>query len=292
MLDRARRGDRGALELLLTSHYDRVHALCRRMLGNDADALDATQEALLAVVRAIGRFDGRSSFGTWIYRIAANACIDEMRRRRRRPVVGLPLDGRDDVVSGARGTARARRSGTSLWVETEESAGSSSVPGRAAAHEAGPEARASVARASVARASVAGPVSLASQTCDPAETAVARIDVDAALARLTTESRTAIVLRDFCDLPYEEIAEVLGIPIGTVRSRIARARATLADLLSSGWELGPQRSERTPRFDRNQDGSSDVQLGDDDTDRTTVEVRSRRAAPPRARFPVNRETQP
>ena len=287
MLDRARRGDRGALELLLTSHYDRVHALCRRMLGNDADALDATQEALLAVVRAIGRFDGRSSFGTWIYRIAANACIDEMRRRRRRPVVGLPLDGHDHVVGGPRGLARARRSETSLWVETEAPAGSSGVSGRAVAHEASSEAR-----ASVARASVAGPVSLASQTCDPAETAAARIDVDAALARLTTESRTAIVLRDFYDLPYKEIAEVLGIPIGTVRSRIARARATLADLLSSGWELGPQRSELTLGSDRNQDGSSDVQLGDDDANGTTVDVRSRRAAPPRARFPVNRESQP
>lgn len=282
MLDRARRGDRGALELLLTSHYDRVHALCRRMLGNDADALDATQEALLAVVRAIGRFDGRSSFGTWIYRIAANACIDEMRRRRRRPVVGLPLDGHDDVVGGPLGSAWARRAERSLWVETEASAGSSGLSGRAVAHEAGP----------VARASVAGPVSLASQTCDPAETAAARIDVDAALARLTTESRTAIVLRDFCDLPYEEIAEVLGIPIGTVRSRIARARATLADLLSSGWELGPERSERTLGSDRNQDGSSDVQLGDDDANGTTVEVRSRRAAPPRARFRVKRESQP
>ena len=99
-------GDRDALETLVTAHYDRVHALCRRMLGNDADALDATQDALVAAIRALGRFDGRSSFGTWIYRIATNVCIDEIRRRRRRPVTGLAADVADvadEISFGAPG---------------------------------------------------------------------------------------------------------------------------------------------------------------------------------------------
>ena len=48
------------------------------MAGNDADALDATQEALMAVVRGLRRFDGRSSFVTWSYRVATNACLDEL----------------------------------------------------------------------------------------------------------------------------------------------------------------------------------------------------------------------
>ena len=62
-----------------------MFAVCRRITGNDADAADATQEALLAVVRGLPRFDGRSRFSTWVYRIATNAALDELRRRQRRP---------------------------------------------------------------------------------------------------------------------------------------------------------------------------------------------------------------
>ena len=60
-----------------------------------------------------------------------------------------------------------------------------------------------------------------------------RIEVDAALARLPYEFRVAVVLRDLCDLDYAEIARVLDIPPGTVRSRIARGRGQLADLLGN-----------------------------------------------------------
>jgi RNA polymerase sigma-70 factor (ECF subfamily) len=86
----AQSGDRAALDALLRRHHDRIHALCRRITGNDADALDATQESLIAIVRGLHRFDGRASFGTWSYRVATNACLDELRRRRRRPDPGLP----------------------------------------------------------------------------------------------------------------------------------------------------------------------------------------------------------
>jgi RNA polymerase sigma-70 factor, ECF subfamily len=70
---------------LLRAHHDRIYAVCRRVAGNDADAADATQEALLAIVRGLARFDGRAAFTTWSYRVATNACLDELRRRRRRP---------------------------------------------------------------------------------------------------------------------------------------------------------------------------------------------------------------
>jgi RNA polymerase sigma-70 factor (ECF subfamily) len=162
---RAQAGDRGALDDLLRRHHDRVHALCRRITGNDADALDATQEALIAIVRGLGRFDGRAAFGTWAYRIATNACLDELRRRRRRPEPGLPdLDRRD---AGDDGPGLER-------------------------------------------------------------TVTDRVTVDAALAALPPDFRAAVVLRDVCRLDYGEIAEVLDIPPGTVRSRIARGRAVLA----------------------------------------------------------------
>jgi RNA polymerase sigma-70 factor (ECF subfamily) len=60
-----------------------------------------------------------------------------------------------------------------------------------------------------------------------------RIDVDAALAQLPDDFRAAVVLRDLCDLEYAEIADILGVPPGTVRSRIARGRGQLADLMGN-----------------------------------------------------------
>ena len=178
----------------MTAHYDRVHALCRRMLGNDADALDATQDALVAAIRGLSRFDGRSSFGTWLYRVATNTCLDELRRRRRRPVTGIAYDVAEvaDELSS-------------------EVPGPFAVPAR---RGAGPD-----------RSGRAG------GSRDPADVVAARLDVDAALALLPIEFRTAVVLRDVCDLPYDEIAAVLDVPVGTVRSRIARARSALAAAL-------------------------------------------------------------
>ncbi len=85
----AGRGDRDALDALLARHLDRVHAVCRRICGPD-DALDATQNALIGISRAIDRFDGRAAFTTWIHRIATNAALDELRRRSRRAVPVAP----------------------------------------------------------------------------------------------------------------------------------------------------------------------------------------------------------
>jgi RNA polymerase sigma-70 factor (ECF subfamily) len=170
----ANAGDRSALEILLARHLDRVHAICRRVTGHPEDALDATQEALIAVTRGLHRYDGRALFTTWLYRVATNAALDELRRRKRRPD---PAELSDDRPPG---------SGT------------------------------------VGGAAATGPVE---------SVVAARLDVDAALARLSPEFRAAVVLRDLCDLDYAEIADVLDVPIGTVRSRIARGRAAIAEQL-------------------------------------------------------------
>jgi RNA polymerase sigma-70 factor (ECF subfamily) len=165
-------GDRAALELLLARHFDRVHAICRRVTGHPEDALDATQEALIALTRGLHRYDGRALFTTWLYRVATNAALDELRRRKRRPE---PAE-----------------------LDEERSPAGAGGPGRSASVESA---------------------------------VTARLDVDAALAGLGPEFRAAVVLRDLCDLDYSEIAEILDIPIGTVRSRIARGRAAIADQL-------------------------------------------------------------
>jgi RNA polymerase sigma-70 factor (ECF subfamily) len=204
VLDAARAGDRDALEILVTTHYDRVHALCRRMLGNDADALDATQDTLVAALRALSRFDGRSSFGTWIYRIATNTCLDEIRRRRRRPVVGIATD----IGAGSAGESGVR------------------------------DLRSTTAHAGTG------------DSRDPGDVVTARVDIDAALASIPIEFRTAVVLRDVCDLPYDEIAEILGVPVGTVRSRIARARSALAATWHTEIAELPQPAEQAERAER------------------------------------------
>jgi RNA polymerase sigma-70 factor (ECF subfamily) len=166
----ARAGDRSALDTLLRRHYDRIWALCRRLAGNTADAQDATQEALIAIARGLASFDGRAAFTTWSYRVATNACLDELRRRSRRP---LPWAG-DEM-----------------------------------------------------------PESPMADPAPPPDHVADRLDVDAALARLPEEFRVAVVLRDLCDMEYADIAGMLDLPPGTVRSRIARGRAQLARFLGN-----------------------------------------------------------
>lgn len=169
----AQAGDRAALDALLRRHYDHIYAVCRRITGQDADAADAAQEALLAIVRGLPRFDGRAKFSTWAHRIAHNACIDELRRRGRRPDPGLP-----DLET------RPRTDGPALD-----------------------------------------------------ESVADRLRTDEALQALPEDFRAAVVLRDQLGMDYAEIAEVLGIPPGTVRSRIARGRAALARSLGNQTAL-------------------------------------------------------
>lgn len=101
-------------------HQDRIYAICRRLAGNDADALDATQEALIAVVKGLPRFDGRAQFTTWSYRVATNACLDELRRRGRRPAPGLPEyeHGDDQVVGRSFAPDPAETVGSRLAIDT------------------------------------------------------------------------------------------------------------------------------------------------------------------------------
>lgn len=87
LLDAHLSGDHDAFGELVRRHQDRVYSLTYRMMGNEADALDATQDAFVNAYRRAGSFSKQSSFGTWMYRVAINTCLDSLRARNRLPLV-------------------------------------------------------------------------------------------------------------------------------------------------------------------------------------------------------------
>ncbi|HXG41197.1 MAG TPA: sigma-70 family RNA polymerase sigma factor [Dehalococcoidia bacterium] len=95
LLLRACSGDLDAFNAIVERYQALVYNVCLRMLGESAAAEDATQDTFIAAYRGLGRFRG-GSFRAWLLRIAANACYDELRRRRRRP---LPLEAAASVAA-------------------------------------------------------------------------------------------------------------------------------------------------------------------------------------------------
>ncbi len=99
-IGKARAGDMAAFQSLVEQHSRDVFRLAFRITRNEMDAEDAVQETFLKAYQKLGGFDGRSSFGTWLYRITANTSIDVLRRRRRE-------EGRSDSLDDE--TASSRR---------------------------------------------------------------------------------------------------------------------------------------------------------------------------------------
>ncbi len=158
-------------EEVARDHGRFLYNVAFRLAGNDSDAQDLVQEALLRIRKGLERYQPGSLQG-WLARIVTNVFLDEVRRRKRRPADALP----DDPD----------------WV----------VPPAPAADEV--------------------PTGFSEE-------------VQAALNSLPEDFRTAVVLCDVADLPYEDIAASLDVPVGTVRSRIHRGRRLLrAALVSTG----------------------------------------------------------
>lgn len=173
LVERHRLGDPSAFDEIFDRYHRMVFNLALRLAGDPERAADLSQEIFLRIYRHVGRFKGRSSLKTWIYRVSINCCRSRLARRRL--PIQIPSDPSVDLLDRVRDTS------------------------------AGPERRA-IARDRVRQ-------------------------LAAALQELPRPYREAVVLRDVEELTYVEIARVLDVRLGTVRSRIARGRERLRQKL-------------------------------------------------------------
>lgn len=110
----AARGDRAAFERLVERHYDLIHRLGWRLLGNGTDAEDLAQDVCVTLARRIQSFDGRAKFTTWLYQVTLNAARDRMRRDKTR---ARATEGFAEV-DGLRRGADAARAAEAEWLRT------------------------------------------------------------------------------------------------------------------------------------------------------------------------------
>ena len=180
VVERARRGDHAAFRVLVERYEGRAYRLALRVLRDEEQARDAVQDAFLKVYGSLDRFEGRSRFYTWLYRIVMNQCLD----RKRRDKSDREVEWKDDVAS-------------------DVAEGASSLAGGLG--PGGPEDQ-------------VGRLELRKLVAD-------------AIDALPEDARRTIQLREIDGLSYKEIAEALGIPKGTVMSRLHYARRRLQELL-------------------------------------------------------------
>ena len=178
LVDRARRGDTAAFEMLVIKYQRRIERLISRMLRDSDLVQDVAQETFIRAYRAMPQFRGDSAFYTWLYRIAINTAKKALVDLKRDPLVS-----ESSLARGEDGDETSR-------VENELSDGET------------PEAL--MASKEIAAA------------------------VNSAIEALSEDLRQAITLREIEGLSYEEISDVMNCPIGTVRSRIFRAREAIA----------------------------------------------------------------
>ena len=201
LLARAQGGDEraraAAFEELFVRLRAPVLALCGGLCGNRADAEDALQETFLAVHGGLQAFRGESAVSTWVYRIALRVSL-RVKSRRAREHGGSDDRGASNVAQdGSIGGVHPRGGGRTGPASPTSTAGSHGIEGALQARSEGRR-------------------------------------VLAAMARLPAEQRAVLALFAVEDLKHREIAEVLGVPEGTVWSRLHLARKKLAAELEGG----------------------------------------------------------
>lgn len=169
---RTQRQDLDAFAKIVDAYHSRVLGFIRRMVRNEEEARDLTQDVFIRAFQAIQKFDGRSSLRTWLFRIAYNLCIDRARRNDRMPSTSSIDNVADD--DEAWDFADHRWNPEELVVNQE-----------------------------------LGTV------------------VEEALESMSDKLRMVLLLHDKEDMAYEEISSIVGIPVGTVKSRLFLARAHL-----------------------------------------------------------------
>ncbi len=185
LIQSIQRGDRLAFNQLVLKYRNRVMGVATRMLGDRGEAEDLAQDVFVKVYRALPDFQGASLFSTWLYRITANSCLNQ--RRRRRPETQIS-DGADD-----------------------------------------PE------------------LTLSDPSSDPhylLEQKELKIVLEKTIQSLPEEQRIVLILRDIEGLSYEAVAASLGLELGTVRSRLHRARLQIQASIREKFSLDTRRSER------------------------------------------------
>ena len=176
LVERAQKGDKRAFELLVMKYQRKLARLLSRMVRDQAEIEDITQESFIKAYRALPQFRGESAFYTWLYRIAVNTAKNYL-------------------------VARGRRAPTTTEFSNEEAEGFEDA--ELLRDIATPDAELQTKQIAAA--------------------------VNKAVEALPEELRTAITLRELEGLSYEEIAQMMDCPIGTVRSRIFRAREAIAE---------------------------------------------------------------
>ena len=187
-IEAARNGDPLAFEQLIHLYEKRVFALTRRMCKNPADAEEAAQETFLAAWQGLKFFRGESSFSTWLYRLASNACVDLLRKEGRHQAAAGPSLNDEEVL-----------------LEIQDEAPS--------------------------------PHALAEQ-------AELKEQIEAGLAALPEEYREVLILREIHQQSYDEIAEILSLDLGTVKSRINRGRKQLRKILLESGNFSDRLSSK------------------------------------------------
>lgn len=184
LVARCQQNDLTAFDEMVARYQHKIYGYVRRLVGNDTDAEDITQEVFLKALTSLHAFRAESSLQTWLFRIATNLCRDLLRRRQR------------------------ERGWFSLWRRAEDEAeGGADSLLEIPDHEGNPERQ-------LLREEL-------------------NYLLQCAIERLPTAMREVLILHDLEALSYEEIAQALGIPLGTVKSRLFHARARLREALAS-----------------------------------------------------------
>lgn len=187
LVQRAVRGDQAALSSLLTTYQQRLYNVVLRMVDNRDDAAEVTQQAMLKIVEHICGFDGRSDISTWMVRIAMNLSFTHLRKQRVR------------------------------WAASLDS--SSRGAGDSSKHGLGDD-QLTPLRQKLADTREPSPAQRVQQ-----EEMLEYLRV--AMGNLQDDLRAVLVLRDIDGMDYQKISLVMAIPVGTVKSRLFRARLAL-----------------------------------------------------------------